>query len=210
MDYEGIAEQAVLKFIALAGQREAIDLELAKVSQFLFATLHLLSDEAAIRFTQKWGSYMDQIQASTTSLTDSVRKVLRGCYPKKFTASQVLHQMRVEGFDFSSYKSDPLPSVSTTLRRLKDSKEIIGDEFEGVAVYSAKPQKAMERTDSAFQRFKQAHDARYPRGRTVSPPPGSPGETLPTQDDLAHEKEKEYEGPRLGYLNPTNTQKGKK
>ena len=175
MDYEQIIEQALQRFVSLVDQRETLDHEIAKMMQFIYATVHLLSEDATERFVQKWQPYLEQVAANTTSLTDAVRNTLRSCYPKKLTAAQVLNQLRTEGFNFSSYKSDPLPSVSTTLRRLKEANEIIADEFEGVAVYQAKPQKTLKRTfkmpygrtvppppgikDSAMERFKQAHDA---------------------------------------------------
>jgi hypothetical protein len=73
-----------------------------------------------------------------TSLVEAVRKTLRTCYPTKLTSAQVRDRLRFEGFDFSSYETNPLPSVSTTLRRLKEAGEITRSESETVASYQAK------------------------------------------------------------------------
>src|SRR5208282_279550 len=174
LDYEQIMEQSLAKYISLANEKMRVEEELAKLAQFMHATTHLLSADVASRFEARWQPYIDRLNVGIASLTDAVRSTLRGCYPKKMTASQIRDQVRVEGFDFSSYKSDPLPSVSTTLRRLKESGEIESEEFEGVAVYQAKPQKVLKRTfrmpyghtvtaplgpkEAAFEAFKVAHD----------------------------------------------------
>ena len=72
------------------------------------------------------------------SLVGAVRRALRICYPAKLTCAQVRDQLRLGGFDFSAYESNPLPSVSTTLRRLKEAGEVALDESVTVATYQAK------------------------------------------------------------------------
>jgi hypothetical protein len=71
------------------------------------------------------------------SLVGAVHNTLRTCYPKKLTTAQVRDRLRLAGFDFSSYESGPLPSVSTTLRRLKEAGKVTREDFEGVASYQA-------------------------------------------------------------------------
>ena len=83
------------------------------------------------------------------SLVGAVRRTLRICYPIKLTCAQVRDQLRLGGFDFSSYESNPLPSVSTTLRRLKEAGEIACDESESVATYQAKlPENVVSQGDT--------------------------------------------------------------
>jgi hypothetical protein len=136
--YEQVLDMSLDNYIKLVEKRIETDYQLEKLQQFMYATIHLLSNEAAQRFLNKWQPWIERLNIRNASLTDSVRSVLRTSYPKKLTSSEVRDAVRNAGFDFSSYKSDPLPSVATTLRRLKDSEEIECDEFEGVAVYQAK------------------------------------------------------------------------
>ena len=72
------------------------------------------------------------------SLVGAVRQTLRSCYPGKLTSAQVRDRLRFDGFDFSLYESNPLSSVSTTLRRLREAGEITRDESRPVATYQAK------------------------------------------------------------------------
>jgi hypothetical protein len=71
------------------------------------------------------------------SLVGAVRNTLRACYPRRLTSAQVRDELRLAGFDFNSYESGPLPSVSTTLRRLKESGEATREDCRGVASYQA-------------------------------------------------------------------------
>lgn len=174
-EYEQIIEQSVKKIIALSDQKTAIDIEVAKLQQFVYATANLLSAEAQARFHAKWQPYVDKLTVIVASLTESIRQTLRGCYPKLLTSAQVRDQLRVEGFDFSSYQSDPLASVSTTLRRLKESGEVDSEEFEGVAVYRAKPQKASTKVppDHPVNRLRWGNKPSNaaPKLSTPAPPP---------------------------------------
>lgn len=137
--YEQILDKALEKFISLASEKERLEDEIAKVQQFMYATMNLLSDEASDRVETKLRPWVEKIVGNVASLRDSIKKVLVTSYPSKLTAAQVRDQLRAIGFDFSSYKSDPLPSVSTTLRRLRESGDVLWEEFEGVIVYQGKP-----------------------------------------------------------------------
>jgi hypothetical protein len=145
--YEPILEGSLKKLIALIIEKERIDDEIAKVEQFMTATENLLSEEAAARFQSKMEPWARKVGAQVISLRDAAKTVLSNCYPTKLTAAQVRDKIRDGGFDFSSYKSDPLPSVSTTLRRLRESDEVNYEKFEGVIVYQAKPPKALTTAD---------------------------------------------------------------
>jgi hypothetical protein len=149
--YEPILDKTVEKFIKLLGEKERIDDEIAKLEQFMSATENLLSEEAAARFQAKVLPFATRIHDQVLGLRDAIKTVLNESYPARFTAAEVRDKVRARGFDFSSYKSDPLPSVSTTLRRLRESNEISYEKFEGVAVYQANPPvqiKSLPRLDS--------------------------------------------------------------
>ena len=137
--YEQILDKSLDKFISLVEEKNRIEDELEKMRQFAHATINLLSDEAAARYEEKWKPFTDKLVSRVTSLRDSIKNILIKSYPAKLTAAQMRDKLRAEGFDFSSYKSDPLPSVSTTLRRLREDGVIGYEDFEGVTVYQAKP-----------------------------------------------------------------------
>jgi hypothetical protein len=137
--YEDLLNKTLEKFMQLVARREQIDDEIGKLEQFMNATQNLLSEEAALRFEAKWQPYVEKLTTFGASLRDSILNVLARCYPVKLTAAQVRDRLRANGFNFSGYKSDPLPSVSTTLRRLREARVIQYEEFEGVAVYQAQP-----------------------------------------------------------------------
>lgn len=94
------------------------------------------------------------------SLLDAVRNTLRSCYPRRLTSAQVRDELRLAGFDFSSYDSGPLPSVSTTLRRLKESGEATREDSRGVASYQANlPERSLLHNQRAMMGSCDARDA---------------------------------------------------
>lgn len=94
------------------------------------------------------------------SLLDAVRNTLRSCYPRRLTSAQVRDELRLAGFDFSSYDSGPLPSVSTTLRRLKESGEATREDSKGVASYQANlPERSLLQNQRAMMGSCDARDA---------------------------------------------------
>ena len=121
-------------------------------------------------------------------LTDSIRKVMQQAAGQPLTAQAVRLHLEASGFNTRRY-GNLLASIHTVLKRLLDKGQIVG----AGTTADNKPTYTWRMTVGQ---------------RTVPPPPGLEGVTLPTQDDLAHEKE--YKIPRLGIPNPTNTQKGKK
>jgi hypothetical protein len=67
-------------------------------------------------------------------LTEAIRSVLKKNYRQWLTVTQVRDRLESAGFDFSSYKSSPLASISTTLKRFK-AEDVETAEIDGVAAY---------------------------------------------------------------------------
>jgi hypothetical protein len=139
-NYPQIIEEAIEKMDQLTWQKESIDMEIAKLQQFVVATMNLLPDEVKEQFLARLDKIIEQQSKNVASLTDATRTVLRSVYPNYKTVADIRTKLVETGFDFSSYVSNALASVSTTLRRLKDSGEAEADEIEGVTVYRAKPE----------------------------------------------------------------------
>jgi len=155
-DYEKLLEKTIFKISQLGVEKAQLETEIAKHEQFFFATLNILSEASRARIEAKWLPVALALNASTGSLTEAVRNVLRTCYPKWLTVANVRDQLNFTGFDFSGYMSNPLASVSTTLRRIADSKEADAVQTEGIMAY----------------RWKQVPPKKNKilRGRTVPPP----------------------------------------
>ncbi len=137
IEYQTILANAIRRFGSLINERENIDLEITKLRQFIRATANMLPDSAREKLLESFDEIDNRIAVTTMSLIDSVRNILQNKSEKWLTVSGVKSLLQTEGFDFSSYTSNPLSSVSTTLRRLKEYGEVETDEIEGVTVYKA-------------------------------------------------------------------------
>src|SRR5207253_3001518 len=72
---------------------------------------------------------------------DEIKKVLQNAAANWLTAAQVRDRLVNSGFDLTLYASNPLASVSTTLRRMKPQ-EVESSEIEGVAAYRLNQRRA--------------------------------------------------------------------
>jgi hypothetical protein len=139
-EYAAILRNSLWKLRALIQQREETELEISKIRQFMRATLNMLPDNE--RQKLEWALNMIDTKdvMVRAGLANAIRDVL-GQFPKKwFTAAQVRDALQRSGFNFGGYTSNPLSSVSTTLRRFK-SPDIEKTEIDGVAAYRRKDMK---------------------------------------------------------------------
>lgn len=138
--YKKVLSDAIARAASINARRQELETELSKIRQFISATLNMLPDEERMAFVKA----MDQTRLFTTAQEEGLKatiiRTLLDAYPRWMTAAQVRDAMVDSGFDFSSYASNPLASVSTTLRRMKP-KEVEAFEVEGVMSYRRKPRK---------------------------------------------------------------------
>ena len=137
-DYHTILMDAFNRLGNLARQRDELEAEISKLRQFIRATMNMLPDDQR----QQFDSYIDQLNAQESapgSLTDAVRTILQSDHIW-MTSAMVRDRLLARGFDFSRYTSNPLASVSTTLKRL-DKKEVESTSIEGVRAYRWKTRK---------------------------------------------------------------------
>jgi len=140
-DYERILEDTFRRLGAINEQRQELDLEQARLLQFAKATVHLLPDEAQVRFNQELGKAAYRRFVATKGLTDAIREILQTDEREWLTTAEVRDRLINTGFDFSGYASNPLASVSTTLKRMAERREngIKVRMIEGVNAYRWKP-----------------------------------------------------------------------
>jgi hypothetical protein len=136
-EYAKMVWKSIRKLRSLFEHRNETDLEIAKVRQFARATINMLPDEQRRRMERMLALVDNSDTLGRIGLTDAVRNVLEQSPKQWFTVAQVRDALQDAGFDFSSYTSNPLSSVSTTLKRIK-SPDIESAEIEGVTAYRSK------------------------------------------------------------------------
>jgi hypothetical protein len=134
IDYREVLHQALSRYGMLKLQRENLDVEIAKQLEFIRATVNMLSEKESKEFRHQIEEAIKRGKVKEAGLTESIRAILQNSRGQFLTATQVRDRLVNSGFDFSEYLSNPLASVSTTLRRF-DSEEIEKTEVRGVAAY---------------------------------------------------------------------------
>jgi hypothetical protein len=133
LDYFGLAIASIQKIEKLHKEREALDIEIAKQEQFVYATANFLPDEHRKLVTERIRLFQDLTRVRDAGLADAVRAVL-AAEGDWLTTTQARDRLISLQFDFGSYTTNPLASVSTTLRRMKPEDVEIGT-IDGVTAY---------------------------------------------------------------------------
>lgn len=133
-DYQQILNRALQEYESLKSRREEIDLRMTKQLAFIRATLNLLPPQQEAEFTARMEEIARKNQIRDEGLIESVRRILQRANGKFLTATQIRDFLLHFGFDFSAYRSNPLASVSTTVRRLRETdRNVESSQSEGVA-----------------------------------------------------------------------------
>lgn len=133
-DYYRLVEKEFYKLEKLQRQRDDLDVEIAKSKQFIAATANMLDDEERENVLRAIAVIEKVEKIAEAGMTDAIRSVLKKNYRQWLTVTKVRDQLKSAGFDFSSYKSSPLASISTTLKRFK-SEDVEPTEIDGVAAF---------------------------------------------------------------------------
>src|SRR5689334_18195488 len=115
VDYKAVLAQALEEYEDLVKQRQEIELKIAQKNQFICATMYQLPDEDRT-MVDEW---LDKRADAGAGLSGSIRTFLSANPKKWYTATEVRDALKERGFDFTSYSSNPLASVHSSLRRLK-------------------------------------------------------------------------------------------
>lgn len=132
LKYRQLMIEGIEKWAFLKQQRSEIDAEMFKQRRFLHATMEMLSDADKKIFQPQ----LANLEAQFGGLVDAVREVLKMATHSgtHYTTTEVKELLVTAGFDFSQYRSNPLASVNTTIRRFK-SFYVERKMIDGVAAY---------------------------------------------------------------------------
>jgi len=151
-DYSQLLDGLFTRMMEIWRMRTDLDAESAKLTQLMHATVNMLPDNERNAVVQKWTETFATQLGKEMSLSDAVRKAVQDAGREWLTVAQVRDRLFKNGFDFSGYLSNPLASVSATLVRMKDKKEVDMNTVEGVATYRWKQRRT--RMAEAFGKLK--------------------------------------------------------
>jgi hypothetical protein len=134
IDYMRLVQKEYIKLQKLLDERDELDLQIAKSRQLVAATANMLDDKHRDSVLKNMALIQQGRLLAETSLTEGIRQILQKHAGVWLTVTQTRDRLEVAGFDFSGYRSSPLASISTTLKRFS-SFEVERGEFDGVAAY---------------------------------------------------------------------------
>jgi hypothetical protein len=124
------------KRIAIRGRE--VDIQIGALHQSLSGLLLYADalDQTDEKLTALFKAVADMLfpSNSTATLTEACRKALRES-KRRMSAVEVKKAVESGGFDFSGYTSNPLSSIHTTLKRLKESGDAKETTLEGTKYY---------------------------------------------------------------------------
>lgn len=123
------------KLEELQRARETIEAETMKLEQLIAATANMLPDDVRTLVMQRMEMLRELSRFRDVGLTDAIRSVLRQGSGDWLTATNVRDRLLSLGFDFTAYSTNPLASISTTLRRMKPEEVETTTVDGGVAAY---------------------------------------------------------------------------
>ena len=110
-------EWLLLEIKRLRDERDAINFDFLKVIRLLEVTASMLPD-ADVDFVQTTDAIMMRLNRESIGLTEAVQIVLRRSPGTIFAPPQVRKELERNGFSFVGYRSNPLTSIASTLKRL--------------------------------------------------------------------------------------------
>ena len=131
VDYNSILEESIAEYQELRATRDELDMQIAKKFQFIKATINLLPDNEKLRYNAL--VFMGRLEEHGPTI--AIRKVLQSRPTRWMTATQVRDLLVVNGYDFSGYRSNPLASVHSILKRLGQEGEIEATMVDGVMAW---------------------------------------------------------------------------
>jgi hypothetical protein len=114
INYDEMFSALVQRSNDLSRQRDAIDVEIAKVRQLIIATFPLLPAEKQLLFQED----IEAMDEESAGLLDAIKLVFSAHKGEWLTVSKVRDYLLVMGFDFRHYRANPLASIGTTLKRM--------------------------------------------------------------------------------------------
>jgi len=183
MNYITMAKNAFEKMDQLQKQRESIDADIMKLEQFISAIANFLPDDQREVVMGRLQSMQDLQRVRDSGLTEAVRTVLAAA-EDWMTTTQVRDKLIALGFDFSFYTTNPLASVSTTLRRLKPEEVESKSNADGVTVFHWKDETKLAARVAALRQVVESKKS----GGLPPPPPLASAYIRPTPTLVVNKK----------------------
>lgn len=134
-DYLILVNDAFEKLEKFQRDRESIEAETMKLEQLIAATANMLPDDVKNVVMLRMKNLQELSQLRDVGLTDAIRTILKQAAGDWLTVTNVRDRLINLGFNFSNYSTNPLASVSTTLRRMKPEEVETTTLDGGVAAY---------------------------------------------------------------------------
>jgi hypothetical protein len=149
-DFKQLLEEKFLELGEKIQARDALELEIAKLHQFVRATLRMLPEKDQDEFEH----YIDDLNVRSMGLTDAIKRALQAAPADAWISGPALRQRLIEaGFDFSQYTSNPLASIYSVAKRFKPS-EVQTKMIDGLRCFHwvGPRRREVERFKSRFKR----------------------------------------------------------
>jgi hypothetical protein len=114
----------------LCTSREELNERIEKVRTLLAANYDLMNEKEKAACVDA----LERVNRSEQNLTQSIKRALTQAGREYLTPSQIRDQLVRSRYDFSRYQSNPLVSIHSTLKRIKDEVEDVTLE-EGTKAY---------------------------------------------------------------------------
>lgn len=139
VDYLAVVNDAYAQLEEIERKLASLQQDRQRLTLLIKATTPFLTDEQKKRVVRSILNIEDT-PIQFQGLTDAIRSALKRNANHWMTSTTVKEMLANSGFDFSSYESNPLASVSTVLRRIagKDGIEVLFDVDRDVTVYRMK------------------------------------------------------------------------
>ena len=146
--YLTLITDSFAKLESLQRNRESIEAEIMKLEQLIAAAANMLPDDTKSVVMQRMATLRELFRLRDVGLTDAIRTILRQRAGDWVTATNVRDRLVGFGFDFTGYSTNPLASISTTLRRLKPEEVETTTVDGGVAAYRWKQPSQAEKAEA--------------------------------------------------------------
>lgn len=114
LDYYQAFIEAAKRHSDLVDRRHELEIEIAKLEEFLQVTFNMLSPEHRRQLDKE----IEAMEIRNTGLKNAVLMALKARSDEWLTPPEIRDYLKKMSFDFSDYSADPLPSIATTLKRM--------------------------------------------------------------------------------------------
>ncbi len=159
--YLALITDAFSKWEKLQRDHESIEAEMMKLEQLIAATANMLPDDTKGVVMLRMTTLQELFRLRDVGLTDAIRAILRAEAGNWLTVTNVRDRLISMGFNFSDYSTNPLASVSTTLRRMKPEEVETTTVDGGVAAYRWKQSSPAEKAQAKMAILSKKSNAFY-------------------------------------------------